>query len=307
MNKPKVNFNNLPYSNSYTDIDRDNTIIQIGNSDYYEDVFSNTNENLYIETICELIPHYSFNNNIQVSMNYRNEFNDNVQRIAKYNLYDNSIISMEHVVSSIDIVLLDILNNSKTIMNSGTMINVNTNNFNKNSNNITTECNNNSNDIDNNFVKNNVNTYTINNNLNTNICRNNNIIYTKIFGKQNKNICLETIENDTEYGINTISNAYLFGGSFKPNNIQQYLFYIEHNYNEKTYISLISSEDIIINNNKNIQVSKHINKEQLSTLQDDIMNGKIIIDINNKQYQSILYNKNTLMSNKVNIIFKQNK
>ena len=265
MNKLKANFNNLPYNDSYTYIDKENTILQIGNSDYYEDIFRNTGEDLYIETICEMIPHYSFDTNIQVSMNYNN---DNINQIVRYNLYDRSIISMENVVSSIDIILLDILNK----------------------NNINTNLN------DDNF-KTNINNHSINSS------ENNNIIYTKFFGKQNKNICLETIEYETEYGINTISKAYMFGGSFKPNDIQQYLFYIKHNYNERPYISLISSEDII-NNKKDIQLASSINRENLSTLQDDIMNGKIVINLSNKKYKSIFYKKSTLISNKFNIIFK---
>ena len=44
--------------------------------------------------------------------------------------------------------------------------------------------------------------------------------------------------------------------------------------------------------------------ENLSTLQDDIMNGKVEININNKKYKSLLYKKHTLISNKVNIIFR---
>ena len=246
MTIPRTKFNNLPYNDSFTDIDKNNTIIQIGNTDYYEDVFENTNNRKYIETICELIPNYNFNN-VEVSMKYRNEINDHINKMAKYNLYDNSIIKMDNIISSIDIVLKDVIN-----------------------------------------IKSNIN---------------NNIIYTKHFGKQDKNIVLHTTEEENKSGINTISNAYLFGGNFNQDNIQQYLFYIKHNYNKEPCIGLISSEDIV-SNKYNIKLDPNINIKDLSTLQDDIMNGKIEININNKKYKSLLYKKQTLISNKVNVIFR---
>ncbi len=248
MNKPRINFNNLPYSDSFTDVDKCNTMLQIGNTDYYEDVFYNKNNYTYLETICELVPNYLLNNNVKVSIKYRNRINEHINKEAKYNLYDNSIIEMKNAVSSIDIVLRNIVKVSSNL--------------------------------------------------------NNTIIYTKKFGIQNKDVVLQINEEKNSVGfINTTSNAYLFSGSFKPNNIQQYLFYIKHNCNEKPYISLISSKDVLRNNN--IQIDSSIKLEDLSTLQDDIINSKIIIDINNKKYKSILLNNSTLISNKVNIVFKR--
>lgn len=243
MTKPRTNFNNLPYSDSFTDIDKDKTIFQIGNTDYYEDVFKDTSDYTYIETICELIPKRSFSN-VQASIKYRNKINDSVNKIAIYNLYDNSIIKMDNIVSSIDIALNDVINMKSNI--------------------------------------------------------NNSIIYTKTFEKQNKNILLETMEEESKSYINTTSYAYLFGGSFT----QQYLFYIRHEYNKDAYISLISSEDII-NNKCNVKLHPNIDIKTLNTLQDDVMNGKIKINVNNKQYKSLFYKKHTLISNKINIIFKE--
>ena len=249
MNKPRINFNNLPYSDSFTDIDQCNTVLQIGNTDYYEDVFNNTKNYTYLETICELVPNYLLNNNVQASIKYRNRTNESINREVKYNLYDNSIIEMKNAVSSIDVVLRYIIKVQSSF--------------------------------------------------------NNSIIYTKKFGIQNKNIVLQTNETQNSFGfINTTSNAYLFSGSFKPNNIQQYLFYIRHNCNEEPYISLISSKNAI-NNTDNIIIDPSINLEYLSTLQDDIINGKIIIDINNNKYKSILLYESTLVSNKFNIVFKR--
>lgn len=245
MQVPRTKFNNLPYSDSFTDIDKNNTILQIGNTDYYEDVFKSINDYTYIETICELVPKFSFNK-VEISMKYRNEIDEEINSIIKYNLYDNNIIKINNIVSSIDILLYDIIN-----------------------------------------IPNNINNY---------------LIYTKKFGIQNKNIILQTYEEEIESGINTTSNAYLLGGSFMPNNIQQYLFYIKHNYNEEPYINVISSEDVL--NNNNIILDPNVKLEDFSTLQDDITNGKIIIDINNRKYKSLLYKKHTLISNKVNIIFK---
>lgn len=246
MIKPKTNFISLPYSNSYTDIDKHKTILQIGNTDYYEDVFKNNNNYEYLETICELVPKYSFSN-IEVTMKYRNEINETTNKEIKYNLYNNNFINMENVVSSIDVVLKNILNINKNISN--------------------------------------------------------NIIYTKNFIKQTKNIMVKTNEFFSESVIDTISNAYMFGGKFLPNNIQQYLFYIMHIYNEKPQIKIVSAEDVI--NDKNyIKLDPSIKLEDLSTLQDDIINGKITININNKKYQSVLLKKSTLISNRVNILFK---
>ena len=226
MSVPRTKFNNQPNSDSFTDIDRDKAVLQIGNTDYYEDVFKKIDNCTYIETICELIPKYSFNN-IEVSMKYRDEIDEEINSIVKYNLYDSSVLKMDDVVSSIDILLQDIINVPNNIYNS--------------------------------------------------------IIYTKNFGTQSKNIILETNEEDNESGINTISNAYLFGGSFKPHNIQQYLFYVGHEYNRESYISLISSEDAL--QNTNIKLDSIIKLEDLSTLQDDIINGQIVIVIKNKKYQ----------------------
>lgn len=243
MTKPRINFNNLPYSDSFSDIDKDKTIFQIGNTDYYEDVFKNTNNYTYIETICELVPKRSFNN-VQALIKYRNKINDNINKIAKYNLYDNSFIKMNDIFSSIDIILNDVINMKSSI--------------------------------------------------------NNSIIYTKKFEKQDKDIILNTIEEENKSYINTTSYAYLFGGSF----MQQYLFYIRHEYNKDPYISLISSEDII-NNKYNIKLDPNIDIKILNTLQDDVMDGKIKIKLNNKPYKSLFYKKHTLISNKINIMFKE--
>lgn len=243
MTKPRINFNNLPYSDSFTDIDKDKTIFQIGNTDYYENVFENTSDYTYIETICELVPKRSFNN-VQAAIKYRNKINDSVNKIARYNLYDNSFIKMDNIFSSVDIVLNDIIN-----------------------------------------VKDNIN---------------NSIIYTKNFEKQNEDIILKTIEEENKSYINTTSYAYLFGGSF----MQQYLFYIRHECNKDPYISLISSEDII-NNEYNIKLDPNIDIKKLNTLQDDVMNGNIKINVNNRQYKSLFYKKHTLISNKINIMFKE--
>ena len=226
MSVPRTKFNNLPYSDSFTDIDKNNAILQIGNTDYYEDVFKNIDNYQYVETICELVPKSSFNK-VEVSMQYRNEIDEEINSIIKYSLYDNNIIKINNIVSSIDIMLHDIIN-----------------------------------------IPNNIN---------------NNLIYTKKFGIQNKNIILQTDEEEIESGINTISNAYLLGGSFMPNNIQQYLFYIKHNYNEEPYVNIISSENIL--NSNDIILDQNIKLEDFSTLQDDITNGKIIIDINNRNYK----------------------
>ena len=120
MTKPRANFNNLPYTDSFTDIDKKNTILQIGNTDYYEDVFNNIDNHTYIETICELVPKYSFNNTVQVTFNYNDGLSNST--VVKYSLYDNSVVKLQTAISSIDIVLLDTIKIKNNMMKVNLMI-----------------------------------------------------------------------------------------------------------------------------------------------------------------------------------------
>lgn len=135
-----------------------------------------------------------------------------------------------------------------------------------------------------------------------NYITNNQKVYTKQFITQSSSVTLTGYETFIDSGINTVSNAYGFGGGytshFLPNKIQPYFFYICNMYNEAPYISLMSATDFI--NQRRIQLAE---KYDISTLEDDILNGKIVLNINNINYKSISSNKTGLTNNLIHITF----
>jgi hypothetical protein len=109
--------------------------------------------------------------------------------------------------------------------------------------------------------------------------------------------------------IHTKSNAHCFAGSYfseiKLSDIQPYLFFVGTGARAMPYISLISARDVL--QTKQVKIDPMIKPEELSTLEDDICNGKVLLDCANELfcYKSIAAKKDTLVSNVFHIIFKK--
>ncbi len=133
------------------------------------------------------------------------------------------------------------------------------------------------------------------------------VIYTKKFYTSQSRI-IEVYETENHSGINTISNVHFFGGAYKPNmpldGIQPYLFYLMHEYNNLAHIGIISATDFL-NSKNNLIPAPNIKFEDLSTLYDDIVTGKIQLTLNNSIYRSISAVKNTLTNSLFILKLKQ--
>ncbi|MDR0942106.1 MAG: hypothetical protein LBM19_00615 [Holosporales bacterium] len=140
----------------------------------------------------------------------------------------------------------------------------------------------------------------------------NKVIYTKQFQTQklSKNID-NFIDRDLEETsiIHTKSKAHFFAGSYfqgiKFSDIQQYLFYVGTGYRAEPYISVISAKDIC--QSKKAKLNADVSMESLSTLEDDVCDGKISITFpdDNATYKSVVAYKNTLTSAVFQILFKR--
>ena len=256
MSTPRIKFSALPYSHCFTDIDKSDSILEIGNSEYFEDVFNDSKDDnpKLLTVICELIPHIDFKN-VSMNMKYRNEIDSNKYEIVSFNLYNNSTINMNGIVSSIDVI-------AKTVLSSQRAINIK-----------------------------------------------NHRLYTKNFIVQTIPKELKTIEEITCSGIDTKTHVYPFAGCLRSymemKDIQPYLFYIGHEYNQSPYINLVSATDFF--KSQDILVSENIAIKSLSTLEDDITDGKIELKLKNSnaKYISISSSKNTLTNTYVSIIFEK--
>ena len=138
----------------------------------------------------------------------------------------------------------------------------------------------------------------------------NQVIYRKYFQIQNKSKRLPNypdLANHQSEIFMTKSDAYCFAGVYfdgvKLSDIQQYLFYVGTDINSKPYIKVISAQDFMHKNLGNID--KSIDIESLSSLEDDICDGKIKIIIGDIEYHSISAIKNTFMSNIFSIVLKK--
>lgn len=133
------------------------------------------------------------------------------------------------------------------------------------------------------------------------------VIYTKKFHtSQSKVIAVH--ENENYSGIDTISDVYFLSGAYKPNmpldNIQPYLFYLTHQYNSLSNISIISATEFL-NSKNTLMPDKNIKFEDLSTLYDDIVTGKIQIVLHDNIYKSVSAIKNTLTNSLFTLKFKR--
>ena len=105
----KLRYENNPFVNGYTDIEKENTDIEIGGSGIPEDFF---NISCFPETmhcLCELIPQKEFNQEVEISARYKLFKESKEEKIIKFKIYDDKKMKTEGNVSSIDVKFLDIL------------------------------------------------------------------------------------------------------------------------------------------------------------------------------------------------------
>lgn len=140
----------------------------------------------------------------------------------------------------------------------------------------------------------------------------NNVIYTKKFQTQTASTNVNNfVDRSVEESgvIHTKSKAHHFAGSYfsgiKLSDIQPYLFYVGTSYQAKPYISIVSASDVL--QVHKAELSPGITPDSLSTLEDDICNGKVEITVPNSDisYKSMASIKETVTSDVFQIIFKK--
>ena len=136
------------------------------------------------------------------------------------------------------------------------------------------------------------------------------IIYRKTFQIQNasKRIPNYPSQSEGQSGIFvTKSEAHPFAGAYfngiSLHDIQPYLFYVGTNPRGEPYIKSISATEAL--QTGKVDISKEINSNQLSTLEDNICNGDIQIELDGTTYRSLYATKQTLTSNVFSISFKR--
>lgn len=260
--QPRAKFTNIPYLPNKPGISEEITSspavipenIIIGNNTHY------------IDMLCSLQARSEFSP-VTVSAKYRNEIGDELIQM-NFNLYDNTCINLNGIVSHVDIFAKEIISSDGVSRH---------------------------NDI-----------ASLNSELFTQSYEQQ-VIYTKTFKITEKSQSVRTHETENYSGIDTISDAYYFGGNYKPNkplsDIQPYLFYLGHNYNGTQFINIISATEFLNTKNK-LTPSFSVKFDELSTLQDDIVSGKLQIKVNDKLYKSIYASKDTLTTPVIIVRFK---
>lgn len=269
LQQPKARFNSEPFINGFTDIDKENSDFIIGNSERFENIFENDkNFPEYLKLLCKISAKSEFQD-VSISAKYKTENDENEpENTMTYNLYDGSKINMKGLVSEININICDIVPDFGI-----------------------------------------VETEEIKEFVNSNP-----LIYTKKFETQKKSNEIENFRDyDSVYDesslIHTKTRAHFFAGSFqktmKISDIQQYFFFMGTGYQGEEFINLISAKDLI--QTQKVKPTTGIKLENLSTLEDDIMSGKIEINFDDKnvKYQSMSSIKTTLTSEIFQIIFKK--
>ena len=217
----------------------------------------------YIDVLCTLQARREFPS-VTVSAKYRNEIGDELTQM-NFNLYDNTSINLNGIVSHVDVIAEEIISFGDAFQ------------------------------------------FDNETSLNDITSGQDRIIYTKTFKITNKSQSVRVSEIENYSGIDTISDAYYLGGNYKSYkslaDIQPYLFYLGHYYNNEPFINIISATDFL-NTKNNLKPASNVKLEELSTLQDDIMAGQIQIKINDKLYKSIYAVKNTLTVPMITIRFK---
>ncbi|MDR0640275.1 MAG: hypothetical protein LBF65_00860 [Holosporales bacterium] len=136
-------------------------------------------------------------------------------------------------------------------------------------------------------------------------------IYTKTFGIQNHDIQIENfVDNSFEDSdiLHIKTHGYFFAGSYhlgmKLSDIQQYCFYMGTGLHAEGYINIISARDMISTNN--VPPAPDVTLQTLSTMEDDVCDGKIKITFpDGATYTSVSITKTTVVSDIAQLTFKK--
>ncbi|MDR0695850.1 MAG: hypothetical protein LBF56_03760 [Holosporales bacterium] len=267
-NIPKRNsvvgrFQGEPFVAGFTDIEKDDINIVIGENEEMDDPCLANEECPGFRLLCALLPKSDFQD-VAISARYKERTSDKETKTMSYKLYDGSSIKMNGFVSEIAIEFSDVVPEFGKL-----------------------------------------------NDQSLNFLMENKTIYRKTFQVQTSSKNIENfVDEDMEASsiIHTKSRAHCFAGSYfkgvKFSDIQQYLFYVGTGYRAEPYISVIKASEII--QTKKAKLNHDITVDSLSTLEDDICDGKILIEFpDGSAYQSICSAKDTLVSNICQISFKR--
>lgn len=261
IKQPKAKFTNIPYLSNTFDVSEE---IVSPSTTVPENIIVD-HDTSYIDVLCTLQARSEFPP-VTVSAKYRNEIGDELSQM-NFNLYDNTSINLNGIVSHVDVIAEEIVAFWDTFQ------------------------------FDNEISLNDITSV------------HDKVIYTKTFKITEKSQSVRVSEIENYSGIDTISDVYYLGGNYKPYktlaDIQPYLFYLGHYYNNEPFINIISATDFL-NTKNNLKPASNVKFEELSTLQDDIMAGQIQIKINDKLYKSIYAVKNTLTVPMITVRFKIN-
>ena len=257
LNAPRAKFTDKPFVNGYTDIEKGNAVFTTGNSEENEDIWADSPPD-YMKMRCKLSAKAIFPD-VTISAGYRTTPNGQ-DFVMQKKLYDSSEISMNNMVSEVDVEFF--------------------------------EC------------------QALDCQITQNELLKNPVFYRKIFQIQNISKRIPNYpdtSNEQSEIFTTRSDAYPFAGIYftgiKLSNIQPCLFYVGTDLQTKPYVKIISTKEAIQENS--IKISKDIDINSLSTLEDDICNGKVKFTTDETTYTSIFAQKDTLISDVFTILFKK--
>ena len=131
-------------------------------------------------------------------------------------------------------------------------------------------------------------------------------IFQKHFKFQTNNRNMKSFETKIGSLTKTTTAAFAYAGKFNPSmeikDIQQCLFYIEKT--QTPQLKIISTKEFL--QQQEIKLSKEINISSISSLEDDIVSGKVVIKLDSGIfYKSFSSKKTTLTNNLIFIYFKK--
>ncbi|MDR1234007.1 MAG: hypothetical protein LBJ92_02590 [Holosporales bacterium] len=267
---PRSRFSNTPFIDGFTGIDNDNTEILIGNSEKQEYLLNEPDDNPKYMTLFCSIIPKSEFPKINVSTSYATSIDDD----AAKSTMTYGIYSGQPI--RMKGFVSELAFQSRGLLSSDTSS-------------IKNEW------ID--FLK-----------LNPNV-------YTKVFHTQTHDIQIENaVDNafDDSDVLHVKTRGHFFAGSYYPgiklSDIQQYFFYMGTGLQAENYINIISARDIISTNN--VLPAQDVTLQTLSTLEDDVCDGKIRITFpdgaqDGVTYTSISITKTTIVSDIAQIILKK--
>jgi hypothetical protein len=261
---PKANYRSDPFVDSFTEIERENTEITIGDSTKIDSLFSILNEQPdYIKCLCSLIPKSDFHD-VRVSSHYRLDDDDN-NREMSFRIYSGEQIKMNGFISELSVRFDTLLPSDM------------------NPNPINAEW------IE--FLRANPILYT-------KIFRKQDVDST-IDTEQDPSFDDSDVTH-LKSKCYFFGGSYFRGISLSD--IQQYLFYVGTEVQASEYIDIISARELLLS--KNSAPAQDVTLQSLSTFEDDVSEGKIKLTFpDNSNYKSVLMTKNTVVSDVVQILF----